>query len=333
MQGRNGPRILVLGGAGYVGSHICASISDHGWTPVAYDNLSSGHIDAVRFGPFIHGDTQDILALTDAVQGCDALIHCAAHMYIEESVRNPGIYYRNNLSHTLNVLDVIRKTTPQIGLVFSSTCAVYGKPSNLPLDEHSPCRPINPYGRSKWMVEQIIEDYTAAYGLRAMRLRYFNAVGADERGIIGEDHNPELHLVPQLLRQLLRQSGEGIVFEIRGQDYPTRDGTPVRDYVHVCDLADAHVLAVKMLLEGEPGDVFNLGTGRETSVLEVVQTVGEITGRDIKVEVGPRRPGDPAELISDFKKAQQILGWKPQRDFRQAVSDAWNWHRHRHPSG
>ncbi|MBI5635252.1 MAG: UDP-glucose 4-epimerase GalE [Nitrospirae bacterium] len=327
------PQILVIGGAGYVGSHICASIFSSGWAPVVLDNLSYGHRDAARFGPFIHGSTQDILTLSDAIRDCDVVIHCAAYMYVEESVKNPAIYYRNNLSYSLNILDVIRRANPRVGLIFSSSCAVYGQPPALPLNEDSPCQPISPYGRSKWMVEQIIEDYARAYQLRAIRLRYFNAVGADESGVIGEDHNPELHLIPQLLRHLLRHKSDKVAFEIHGDDYPTRDGSPIREYIHVCDLAEAHVLATHKLLDGNSGDVFNLGTGKGTSVLEVIQTVREVTGRDIDIQIATRRPGDPAELVSDFNKAQQILGWVPHRDFRQAISDAWTWHKHRHPNG
>ncbi|MBB6097607.1 UDP-arabinose 4-epimerase [Deinobacterium chartae] len=325
-------KILVTGGAGYIGSHACKALAAAGYTPVTFDNLEYGHEWATQWGPFEHGDLQDPERLREVLQihRPAAVMHFAAYTYVGESVQEPGKYYRNNVGGTLNLLEAMRETGVKI-MVFSSTCATYGPPERLPLTEDHPQRPISPYGRTKLVVEGMLGDFEAACGLRWAALRYFNASGADPEGQIGEDHDPETHLIPLILDAA---AGLRPAITVFGEDYDTPDGTAIRDYIHVTDLADAHVLALKRLLEGGPSAAYNLGNGQGFSVREVIQAAERVTGRPIPVEVGPRRAGDPPRLVGDATKARNELGWTPRyADLEVILQTAWNWHtRHRKPT-
>ena len=317
-------RILVTGGAGYIGSHACKALSRAGYLPVTYDNLVHGHEWAVKWGPLEQGELQDGARLADVVSRHKpvAAIHFAAYAYVGESVIDPAKYYGNNVAGTLSLLDALRRGGVD-KVVFSSTCATYGVPVRVPIDESHPQVPVNPYGNSKRMVEQVLRDYDQAYGMRSIALRYFNAAGADVDGEIGEDHSPETHLIPLVLQAAL--SPESSV-TIHGTDYPTRDGTCIRDYVHVADLADAHLRALSALEAGSETTAFNLGTGRGYSVREVVAAARHVTGRDIAVIEGPRRPGDPPELVADAALARDALGWAPSFTTIDAIVEtAWKW--------
>jgi UDP-glucose-4-epimerase GalE len=329
MAGRK-PAVLVTGGAGYIGSHAVRELWRAGFRPIAYDNLSEGHRPAVRHGELVRGDLASpgrLLATLKRFR-VRAVMHVAANCLVGESVADPAKYYRNNLVHTFNLLGALRAA--KVGaLVFSSTAAVYGEPERTPIPEDAPARPINPYGETKWAGERMIGYFGDAHGLRSVSLRYFNASGADEAGDLGEDHDPETHLVPVVLRAALA----GAPVTVHGNDYPTRDGTCVRDYVHVSDLADAHVLALRQLLDGAPGGAYNLGNGTGYTVQEVLDQAREVTGREIATRVGPRRPGDPAVLVASSEKAVRELGWKPRRAaLRDIVETAWRWHES-HPNG
>lgn len=316
--------ILVTGGAGYIGSHVCKALHAAGFTPVCFDNLSRGHAHAVRWGPLQVGDILDGAALDTAFRTHRpaAVLHFAALAYIHESTVQPLDYYRVNVGGTVSLLEAMRRAGCD-KLVFSSTCATYGPQAAQPIREGQAQNPINPYGRSKLFVEQILADADQAHGIRSVVLRYFNAAGADPGGEIGEEHDPEPHLLPLVL---LTAAGKRPVLDILGDDYPTPDGTCVRDYVHVCDLADAHVLALQRLLAGGMSDRYNLGNGRGTSVREMVEAARHITGRPIPVRVGPRRAGDPPILVADAAKAQAELGWQPVRtDLDVQIRDAWRW--------
>ncbi len=319
------PTILVTGGAGYIGSHTCKALSAAGYTPVTVDNLVYGHEWAVKWGPLEKGDILDA-AFLDAVfsrHAAAAVLHFAAYAYVGESVLDPAKYYRNNVAGTLSLLEAMRRHGCR-RIVFSSTCATYGVPNTLPLTEDHPQLPINPYGWSKRMMEQILADFQQAYGISYAALRYFNAAGADPEGEIGEDHDPETHLIPLVIRAAL---GTRPHIEVFGTDYPTRDGTAIRDYIHVTDLARAHVLAVEHL-EAEPGSlILNLGTGFGATVKEVIDAVQAAAGSPVPVKEGPRRPGDPYGLYADAAKAERILGWKPERDLAAIVNHALAWHR------
>ena len=300
-------RVLVTGGAGYIGSHTCKLLAAAGIEPVAYDNLVTGHLSAVRWGPFVEGDILDTEHLTRTLQECkpDAVVHFAAFAYVGESVAEPAKYYWNNVVGSLSLLEACRRSGT-MNLVFSSSCATYGVPDELPIKETAPQRPISPYGRSKLMVEQILEDYAAAYGLRYVSLRYFNASGADPDGELGEKHDPETHLIP---RALLSASGALAHLSIYGDDHETGDGTCVRDYVHVMDLARAHLLAVRHL-QAEGGNLnINLGSGKGISVRQVLETIGRVTRRTVPVVVEPKRPGDPPILYADPSLARDLLGF------------------------
>ena len=315
--------ILVTGGAGYVGAHACKALSAAGWLPVAYDNLSNGHEAAVKWGPLERGDIADRSAL-DAVIATHrpvAAMHFAALTSVAESVADPSAYYRNNVAGTLTLLDSLRAGGID-RLVFSSTAAVYGTPETVPIPEDAPKAPINPYGRTKWTAEQLLSDFAHAHGLNATALRYFNAAGADPGGEIGEDHSPETHLLPLALDAA---SGNGPALTVYGEDYPTADGTCIRDYIHVTDLADAHVRA----LDGGNGyRAYNLGTGKGASVREVLGSVAAITGKAVPHRIGPRREGDPAELVADPSRAFAELGWSPRLSgLETIVETAWAWHR------
>lgn len=318
--------VLVCGGAGYIGAHMCKQLARAGWTPVSFDNLSSGHREAVRWGPLEVGDLLDPGALGTLFERYqfDAVLHFAARSLVGESVREPGLYLRNNVTGTLNLLDAMRAAAVQ-RLVFSSTAAVYGEPEYSPIDEAHPAAPINPYGLSKWMAERQIAEYCRAHGLRAVCLRYFNAAGADADGEIGEAHEPETHLIPNIIRAALEPSRGPV--KLFGDDYPTADGTCVRDYIHVEDLCEAHLAALGFLGETPGFQVFNLGTGSGHSVLEVVARCRARCDGAPAAEIHPRRPGDPAVLVASAARAAAELGWRPQRDLDAIIASALCWHR------
>ncbi|WP_028969878.1 UDP-glucose 4-epimerase GalE [Sphingomonas sp. URHD0057] len=301
-------KALIVGGAGYIGAHCCKAFAQSGWEVVAFDDLSRGWRDAVRWGPLIEGNLLDGKAIGAAVRdaGPDVVIHLAAFAYVGESVTDPALYYRNNSVGTLNLLDAMRDAGSQ-SLIFSSSCAVYGNPVVLPIEETHPRLPINPYGRSKLSAEMMIEDYSRAYGSRAVSLRYFNAAGADPDLEIGERHQPETHLLPLAIEAAFEPSAELVVM---GTDFDTPDGTALRDYIHVTDLAEAHVAAAKFLQATIGYHAFNLGTGQGTSVLEVIGAVERASGKPPSYRPGPRREGDPAQLIASSSKANQELGWE-----------------------
>jgi UDP-glucose-4-epimerase GalE len=317
--------ILVTGGAGYIGSQTCKVLAQAGYTPVALDNLVYGHAWAVRFGPFVQADILDRAALELAFREHrpEAVLHFAAFAYVGESVANPGKYYRNNVAGTLNLLEAMRDHGCA-QLVFSSSCSVYGQPQALPLLEEHPQVPASPYGASKAMSERMIADFGLAHGLRSVCLRYFNAAGADPEGGLGEDHDPETHLIPLAVEAAL---GKRPPLQVFGHDYPTPDGTAVRDYVHVLDLAQAHVDALSHLESGGASAAFNLGLGQGTSVLEVLAAVQAVSGRAVPHRMAPRRPGDPPMLAASAELAARVLGWRPRfTDIREIVRTAWDWH-------
>lgn len=322
--------ILVTGGAGYIGSHTCQVLAQNGYTPVTLDNLVYGHAWAVRSGPFVQADLLDRAALDRvfAEHRPAAVLHFAAYAYVGESVADPGKYYRNNAAGTLNLLEAMRDHGCR-KLVFSSSCAVYGLPQTLPLTEDHPQAPVSPYGASKAMSERMIADFGLAHGLRSVCLRYFNAAGADPAGGLGEDHEPETHLIPLAVEAAL---GKRPPLQVFGGDYPTPDGTAVRDYVHVLDLAQAHVDALRHLEGGgEPGSgalsAFNLGLGRGTSVAEILAAVEAVSGRAVPHSLAPRRPGDPPLLVASAGLAGRVLGWRPRfTDLREIIRSAWDWH-------
>ena len=330
MSGDGKGIVLVTGGAGYVGAHGCKALSQAGYRPVVYDNLVHGHESAVRWGPFERGDIADRARL-DAVFARHkpaAVMHFAAFTAVGESVADPGKYYRNNVAGTLGLLEAMVAHGVD-RLVFSSTAATYGLPQRVPITEDEPNLPINPYGRSKLMVERMLFDFAAAHGLKSAIMRYFNAAGASPDGEIGEAHDPETHLIPLALDAA---AGKGPALTVFGEDYPTPDGTCIRDYIHVGDLADAHVLALDWLGDGD-GDadagaarVFNLGVGFGVSVREILDAIARVTGRAVPHIIGQRRPGDPPVLIADPSRARRELGWKPRSsDIDTIVATAWRW--------
>ncbi|NEO87699.1 MAG: UDP-glucose 4-epimerase GalE [Spirulina sp. SIO3F2] len=326
------PTILVTGGAGYIGSHAVLALQNAGYRVLVLDNLVYGHrelVDEVLKVELIVGDTGDRALLDQlfATHKIDAVMHFAAYAYVGESVNHPDKYYRNNVVGTLTLLEAMLSAGVD-RFVFSSTCATYGVPERLPLTEDHPQNPINPYGQTKLMVEKMLDDLDTAYGLRSVRFRYFNAAGADPDGRLGEDHNPETHLIPLTIQAAL---GKREAISIFGTDYPTPDGTCIRDYIHVTDLATAHVLGLDYLLKGGKTDVFNLGNGNGFSVREVIETVKNVTGRDFKVLEQERRPGDPPSLVGSSARAQKILKWQPEyADLEAIVRHAWGWHQRRH---
>jgi UDP-arabinose 4-epimerase len=322
--------ILVTGGAGYIGSHTCKALARAGYLPVALDDLSTGHRSAVKWGPLLVADIADRVQVANAVKtfGIVAAVHFAACAYVGESVTQPRKYFDNNVTKTLALLDALLDCGVK-SLVFSSSCATYGIPERLPIAEDHPQTPINPYGTTKLFVEQILRWYECAYGMRHINLRYFNAAGADPEHEIGEDHTPETHLIPLVIATAL---GLRPAIEIFGSDYETPDGTAVRDYVHVCDLASAHVRALERLLAGGPSASINLGTGRGYSIREVVAAVQVLSGQPVPVIVGPRRPGDPPALVANPQLAAALLEWTPKlSELSTVVRTAWNWHRGRSP--
>jgi UDP-glucose 4-epimerase len=322
---------MVTGGAGYLGSHMVRQLFEANTVVVAYDNLSKGHREAVRNAPLIEGDIRNSSCLAGAIDkyAVDSVIHFAASSLVQESMEDPQKYYLNNVGRTLNLLKVMReKGVNQI--IFSSTASVYGEPEKVPIKEDAALHPINVYGRSKLMIEQILADYSRAFGLRYVSLRYFNVAGAHPSGEIGEDHSPETHIIPLIMKTLLGQREN---FTLFGTDYPTEDGTCVRDYIHVTDLCDAHLLALSWLAKGGESGVYNLGNGKGFSNRQLIKTAGQVTGKKLNLIEGMRRPGDPAVLVASSDKISRELGWKPRFPSLGAIMDsAWHWHRS-HPKG
>jgi UDP-glucose-4-epimerase GalE len=318
--------VLVIGGAGYIGSHTARELKRMGHTSLIYDNLSTGHEFLATGFEFVKGDILDQSKLLPLLDRVDAIMHFAAHAYVGESVTNPRKYFRNNVEGGLSLLNAAVDAGVK-KIIFSSTCAVYGEPSGIPISENSPRQPVNPYGVSKLFFEHALEAYDRAYGLRFASLRYFNAAGADESGEIGELHQPESHLIPLALRAA---AGGGPELQVFGSDYPTPDGTCIRDYVHVTDLAQAHAKALEHLETGKESFAANLGSGQGRSVREVISAVEEVTGNPVPLRLCPRRPGDPPALVADPSRAETLLHWKAKRSLRESVSTAWNWMERRH---
>ncbi len=325
--------ILVTGGAGYIGSHNVIALLEAGYNVIIFDNLELGHLETVEtlkeikakgsVIDFIEGNLlliQDVEAVFAKYQ-IDAIMHFAAYSQVAESVKEPQKYYYNNVLGTLNLLNTAMEYDVN-KIVFSSTAATYGEPEYIPIDENHPQNPINTYGKTKLMIESIMDDYDKAYGLKSVRLRYFNVAGADSKNRVGEWHNPETHLIPNILKSTF---GNGRVFQMFGTDYDTKDGTCVRDYINVEDLAQAHLLALKYLLNGGETNYFNLGTQEGSSVKEVFDICEKVTYQKFPVKIQPRRPGDPAILIADNKKAKEVLGWTPVHTLEQSIQTAYNW--------
>ncbi len=301
--------ILVTGGAGYIGAQVCKTLAKAGYLPIAYDNLSTGHAYAVKWGPFVQADLCDQEKLHETFQKFQpkAVLHFAASALVVESMANPGKYFRNNLTGSLCLLEAMQANHVPY-LVFSSTCAIYGQPQFVPMTEAHPAGPINPYGRSKWMVEQMISDFEAAHGIRSVALRYFNIAGADLQTEIGENHNPETHLIPSVIQAALGVKKEIVVY---GTDFPSRDGSAVRDYIHVQDLADAHLSALQWLMTNQKSTQINLGTGKGHSVLEIIDAVQKFCGKPLPVRLERARAGEPSNLTADNTLARTLLGWSP----------------------
>ncbi len=318
--------VFILGGAGYIGSHTAKQMHLAGYTPVVIDNLVYGHKDFVKWGPLHQcslGDTQSMTTLFEKYKPL-GVVHLAAFTYVGESVTKPGMYYENNVCETLRLLEVMQKVGCK-HFIFSSTCATYGIPETIPITEEEKQQPINPYGWSKLMAEQMIKDFGIAHGMTSVILRYFNAAGADLKGEVGENHNPESHLIPLVIDVALGRRESISVF---GTDYDTPDGTCIRDYIHVDDLSRAHVLSLKHLLAGKSSTELNLGNGKGYSVKEVLSVVEKVSGKSIKVDYAPRRNGDSPILVGSSRKAKSVLGWEPQiAELEAIVQSAWNWHR------
>ncbi len=318
-------KILVTGGAGYIGSHVVRVLNQKNYEVIILDNLSTGHIESVP--PFAVFEKADLLE-TKAIESIlkkhqpEAVIHFAAFALVGESVEDPQKYYLNNVSGALNLLNAIKKYKIK-NFVFSSTCSIYGNPDAVPISEKEQDKPINPYGKTKLIIENALKDYDSAYGIKSVALRYFNAAGAASSGEIGESHNPETHLIPLVLKTAL---GEREEIKIYGNDYPTTDGTCIRDYIHVDDLANAHVKALEYLIVGNESVMLNLGTGKGNSVLDIIETAERITGKKIKKKIALRREGDPSVLVADNKKAKQLLNWQPYYEIEKIIETAWKWH-------
>jgi len=318
--------ILVTGGAGYIGSHTCKALASAGYYPIAYDNMVCGNTWAVKWGPLEEGDINDRKRLDKVIDKYkpSAVLHFAAFAYVGESVIHPRKYFRNNVAGSMTLLEAMCDNGIK-NIVFSSSCATYGNPEVIPIPEEHSQKPINPYGASKFMVEWILQDFDHAYKIRHVSLRYFNAAGADKDGVIGECHDPETHLIPLVLETAL---GKRPHISIFGDNYKTADGTCVRDYIHVEDLAQAHVAALKFLETHDRSERFNLGTGKGFSVREIVQEAEKVTNKKIPVFIDKKRQGDPAELVAVANKAEQVLNWEPCRsDLRNIIETAWNWHK------
>ncbi len=324
------PTVLVTGGAGYIGSHAAKALSRAGYHVVVYDNFVAGHREAAKFGDLVEGDITDVAAVSRALRdhAVSAVMHFAAFLDVGESVREPARYYRNNVGGALTVLEAMATESVK-HFVFSSTCATYGEPIETPIAETHPQKPINAYGETKLAIEAALPHFERAYGIHAIALRYFNAAGADPDGEIGEDHAPEIHIIPRAIEAAT--GGPGL--QVFGDDYPTPDGTCLRDYIHVTDLAEAHVRALETIVETGSSGAYNLGTGHPHSVKDVINAVEKVTGRKVPWTLGPRRPGDPAVLYAAPHKAQAELHWKPRfAELDTIVGTAWNWHR-THPHG
>ncbi|MGH7123464.1 MAG: UDP-glucose 4-epimerase GalE [Stellaceae bacterium] len=322
--------VLVTGGAGYIGSHACKSLARAGYRPVAYDSLVRGHREAVRWGPFVEADLADSKRLADTIKRFDAaaVMHFAAFTYVGESMTNPELYFRNNVGNSMRLLEAMRGAGVR-HIVFSSTAATYGNPEHVPIPESAPQRPVNPYGESKLMVERMLHWYGEAHGFTHAALRYFNAAGADPDGEVGERHEPETHLIPLVLQAALGQRPQ---IDIYGTDYPTPDGTAIRDYIHVQDLAEAHVKAITHLLRGGASLELNLGTGAGHSVREVIAAAERVTGRRIPRRESARRPGDPPVLVAQANRARDALDWAPAlSDLDRIIRTAWAWHNRQGP--
>lgn len=324
--------VLVTGGAGYIGSHACKALKVAGYTPVTFDNLVTGWRDAVKFGPFEQGDLSDRARLDEvfAKYKPAAVMHFAALSQVGEAMSEPGRYWRNNVAGSLTLIEAAT-AAGCLNFVFSSTCATYGEHDNVVLDENTPQIPLNAYGASKQAVENILRDFEAAHGLRHVIFRYFNVAGADPEAEVGEHHRPETHLIPVMLEAI---DGTRPALTIHGTDYDTPDGTCIRDYVHVCDLVDAHVLGLNWLEQGKESQVFNLGTGKGFSVREVIDASRSVTNREVPFSEGPRRAGDATKLVSGSTRAEAELGWEPKRStMPQMIADAWKWHQTGHYDG
>lgn len=324
MASSSAERILVVGGAGYIGSHMVKMLLQHGYQVVTLDNLSTGYRDAVIGGEFVLGDIGDRVFLSEVFgrQRFDAVMHFASFIQVGESVQQPAKYYENNFSNTLNLLNAM-VAADVIRFIFSSTAAIFGEPKTASIDETHPKAPINPYGLSKWMVEQALADYDRAYGLKAVCLRYFNAAGADPEGELGERHEPETHLIPLVLQAA---SGFRPQINVFGRDYATEDGSCVRDYIHIQDLCEAHLLALKSLAKRKRSAAYNLGNGNGFSVQQVIDTAQSVTGKTITVIDAPRRDGDPARLVADASLAMRELNWQPRyADLATIIKHAWDW--------
>lgn len=317
-------KVLVTGGAGYIGSHTCKALLGAGYEPVVFDNLSAGYESFVQWGELIHGDIMDTALLTQVMQTVKPIgvIHFASFIQVGESVELPGKYYRNNTGGSLSILEAMRASGVE-NIVVSSTAAVYGEPEIVPIAESSPMAPLNPYGASKLMMERLLDDFEHAHGLRSAALRYFNAAGGDPDGDVGERHNPETHLIP---RVFMAAEGEIPALKLFGDDYPTPDGTCVRDYIHVQDLADAHILALEKLAAGARGIKANLGTGQGYSVKQIIDEARRVIGKDIPYSISPRRAGDSPSLVAKVDRAKEVLGWQAKySSLENIISTAWHW--------
>ena len=324
-------RVLVTGGAGYIGSHACKALRAAGYTPVTYDNLVTGWKDAVKFGPFEQGSLSDRARLDEVFAKWQpiAVMHFAALSQVGEAMAKPGLYWRNNVEGSLTLIEAAC-AAGCLDFVFSSTCATYGEHDNVVLDENTPQEPLNAYGASKRAVENILRDFEASHGLKSVIFRYFNVAGADPEGEVGEHHRPETHLIPVMLEAV---DGKRPGLTVHGTDYDTTDGTCIRDYVHVMDLVEAHVLGLRWLRDGKGSRVFNLGTGCGFSVREVITAAGQVTNLPVPCTDGPRRAGDATKLVSGSTRASEDLGWEPFRStMPQMIADAWRWHKHGHYS-
>jgi UDP-glucose 4-epimerase len=312
--------VLVVGGAGYIGSHTAHVLRRKGYEVIIYDNLSTGHKNLAEGFDLVVGDISDSVKLAALLKRCDAVMHFAASAYVGDSVKNPKAYFQNNVVNALTLLNAVMESRVR-KFIFSSTCAVYGDPVRVPITEDNPRQPVNPYGATKLAFENALEAYSRAYGLRFVSFRYFNAAGADEGGGIGESHDPETHLIPLIFQAV---QGKRAALEIFGDDYPTPDGTCIRDYIHVNDLGEAHVLGLEYLAKADSA-ALNLGTGKGYSVQEVVATVERVTDRKVPTHIGARRPGDPAELVADPSRAERLLNWKAKRSLEEVITTAWKW--------
>ena len=317
--------VLVVGGAGYIGSHTAHVLRRRGYDVIIYDNLCTGFRDLAEGFELVVGDFADKTKIASVLRRCDAVMFFAAHASVAESVENPKKYYHNNVTSAVSLLDYVMESRVR-RFIFSSTAAVYGNATQSPIPETCPKQPVNPYGATKLAFENALEAYSTAYGLKYVSFRYFNAAGADDSGTIGEMHDPESHLIPIIFQAI---QGKRAALSVYGDDYPTPDGTCVRDYIHVTDLADAHVLGLEYLTKS-PSIAMNLGTGKGYSVKEVIEAVEHVTGHTVPTQIGPRRPGDPAELVADPSLAERTLKWKAQRSLDNIIETAWKWAQKRH---